>query len=246
MYKQKVLVFDIETAPMLAYVWGTRDQNISLNQIKSDWYVIAWAAKWLGSPVSEVAYFDQRKAKVLSDDRAILRVLWQLLDEADIVVTQNGTKFDSRKLNARFILHGMRPPSPYKHLDTYQILSRVADFTSDKLEYYTDKLCKKYKKLSHSKFPGMELWKQCLAGNLKAWDEMEEYNIHDVLSTEELYMNTRAWTPKSAPDVHLTGCGICGERQQQKGYYVNRTGKLPRLHCQGCGKWSLGKREAIK
>lgn len=37
----------------------------------------------------------------------------------------------------------------------------------------TDKLCVKYKKLNHSKFPGMELWRECLKGNSEAWTEME-------------------------------------------------------------------------
>ena len=42
-------------------------------------------------------------------------------------------------------------------------------FTSNKLEYMTDKLCKKYKKLKHGKYAGFELWKECLHGNMDAW-----------------------------------------------------------------------------
>jgi len=68
----RVLIFDIETSPMVAYVWGRRDQNVALNQIKDEWYVIAWAAKWLGDAASKVMYMDSRKEKHLSNDRAIL------------------------------------------------------------------------------------------------------------------------------------------------------------------------------
>lgn len=92
---------------MLAYVWALKDQNIALNQLEADWYVIAWSAKWLGDPPSKIIYYDQRHAKNIEDDRAILRPLWKLLDEADIVITQNGKRFDSPRLNARFITHGM-------------------------------------------------------------------------------------------------------------------------------------------
>ncbi len=243
MNEQKVLIFDIETAPIEAYVWGTRDQNIALNQIKNDWYVIAWAAKWLSEP--SVFYFDQSRKKTMADDKELLQPLWKLLDEADIVITQNGTKFDSRKLNARFIMHGMKPPSPYKHLDTYQILSRVADFTSDKLEYYTDKLCKKYKKLKHDKFPGMELWTECLKGNKKAWAEMKKYNIHDVLATEELYLTVRAWTPQNAPAVYsgVSVCRVCGsDNLQQRGYVYTRVSKFKKASCSDCKAWSLSSR----
>lgn len=96
-----------------------------------------------------------------------------MLDEADIVITQNGRKFDQKKLNARFILNGFKPPSSYKHIDTLVIARKHFGFTSNKLKYMTDKLCTKYKKLDHSKFPGMELWRECLKGNSEAWTEME-------------------------------------------------------------------------
>lgn len=238
----KVFIFDVETAPMLAYVWGRRDQNVSLNQIKADWYVLAWAGKWLGDPPSKVIYRDQRGAKNIEDDRAILEDLWKLLDEADIVVTQNGVHFDTPKLNARFILHGMKPPKPYKHLDTFQIASKVGKFTSNSLEYLTEKLCTKYKKLKHSKFPGFSLWTNCLAGNKAAWDEMRRYNIHDVLSTEELYLKIRAWAPESAPPVYRVadaskGCSVCGFKgaMRYKGEGVNKRSIYYRYQCPECG-----------
>lgn len=237
MESQKVLVFDIETSPIVAHVWGLRDQNIALNQIVTDWHVMAFAAKWLGK--KEVIYFDKRYE---ASDHFILTVIWKLLNEADIVVTQNGQNFDSRKLNARFIQYGMRPPSPYKHLDTYKMAKTVAEFTSHKLEYLTDKLCTKYKKLSHKNFPGMSLWNECLKGNKKAWEEMKTYNIHDVLSTEELYNKLKSWTPSTMPDVYHNGvCGVCGKNKLQKrGTMWKAKTVYQRYQCQNCGKWSLG------
>lgn len=109
-----------------------------------------------------------------------------MLDEAEIVITQNGKKFDQKKLNARFILNGFQPPSSYKHIDTLCIARKHFGFTSNKLSQLTDKLCKKYKKLSHNNFPGFELWQECIKGNIEAWNEMEKYNRQDVLSLEEL------------------------------------------------------------
>lgn len=238
----KVLVFDIELSPITAYVWGRKDVNIGLNQIKKEWSVIAWAAKWLGT--KKVWYCDQRDAGDIEDDKFILGILWQLLDDADIVITQNGRNFDSKKLNARFILNNMPPPSPYKHLDTYQIVRRVAGFTSNKLEYLTDKLCTKYKKLSHSKFPGMSLWTECLKGNVQAWDEMKKYNIHDVLSTEELYNKIKAWTPEAMPRMSFdnTKCRVClvPTRMQHRGYEGSRLGRYRRYQCQTCYAWTKG------
>lgn len=237
MNEPKVLVFDIETSPIVAHVWGIRDQHISLSQVVKDIEIMAWAAKWLGSPAKSIRYMDTRK----STEKAVLEGIWGLLNEADIVITQNGQYFDSRILNSRFIIHGMKPPKPYKHLDTYKIAKGVAQFTSHKLEYLTEKLCTKYKKLSHKRFPGMVLWNECLKGNKKAWDEMREYNEHDVLSTEELYLKLQGWTPKTAPAVSTTGCVSCGSRSVEKrGMDRTTATKWQRLHCNSCGKWFRG------
>jgi len=131
--RPKVLIYDIETAPMLGYCWSLWDQNIGLNQIESDWYVLSWSAKWLDDDDDQVMYMDQRKAKNIEDDKKLLEAMWKLLDECDIVITQNGKKFDQKKLNARFILNGMQPPSSYKHIDTRQIAKRYFGFTSNNL-----------------------------------------------------------------------------------------------------------------
>jgi len=235
----KVLVYDIETAPLLGYCWSIWDQNISLNMIHSDWYILSWSAKWLGSPANEVMYMDQRKAKNIEDDSAILKKIWELLDEADIVITQNGRHFDQKKLNARFIMNGFKPPSSYKHIDTKLLASKHFGFTSNKLEYMTDKLNTKYKKLKHSKFPGFEMWKECLAGNIEAWKEMETYNKHDVLSLEELYTKMIPWDNSidfnlyHDTEDHLCKCG--STTFVKNGFYYTSAGKYQKYKCKDCG-----------
>jgi hypothetical protein len=243
--KARVLVFDIETAPILGHVWSIWEQNVGLNQIKTDWHLLSFAAKWLGDPVSKIMYLDQRGKSNIEDDRALLAVLWKLLNEADVVITQNGVSFDAKKLNARFILNGFPPPSPYKHIDTKLIASKKFGFTSNKLEYLTDKLCKKYKKLKHHKFEGFELWKECLAGNAAAWREMERYNKHDVLALEELYYVLAPWDSYinfslyEEEDVHLCSCGSTKHRKQ--GFVYTSAGKFQQYQCCKCGAWTRSK-----
>lgn len=235
----KVLVFDIETAPILGYVWSIWEQNVSLNQIHSDWYVLAWSAKWLGDPASKIMYRDQRSAKKIEDDSQLLEGIWKLLDEADIVITQNGKSFDAKKLNARFVMNGMKPPSSYKHIDTKIIASRHFGFTSNKLEYLTDKLCTKYKKSKHKKFSGFELWRECLAGNKEAWKEMERYNKYDVLSLEELYTKLMPWDQTVNFAIYHDEASkvcACGSREFHKnGYTYTSVGKYQRFSCSSCG-----------
>lgn len=241
----KVLIYDIETAPILASVWRLFDQNVALNQIKYDWHILSWSAKWLDAPANEVMYMDQRDAKDIQDDSAILAEIWKLLDEADVVITQNGKSFDQKKLNARFVMNGFQPPSSYKHIDTKVIASKHFGFTSNKLEYMTDKLCVKYKKLKHAKFSGFELWKECLAGNLEAWKEMEIYNKHDVLSLEELWHILEPWSNALNFNIyhdgeeHICKCGCCDFIKN--GFYYTSASKFQKYKCKDCGAEVRGK-----
>jgi uncharacterized protein YprB with RNaseH-like and TPR domain len=233
----KVLFFDIETAPILGYVWGLFDQNVGLNQIKQDWHVLSWSAKWQGS--SKIMYMDQRKAKVMSDDKVVLKGIWDLLDEADVVVTQNGKRFDVKKLNARFVMQGFQPTSSFKHIDTLVIAKKHFAFTSNKLEYMADKLNKKYKKSKHKKFEGFSLWIECLAGNIAAFKEMEKYNKYDVLALEELYNTLVPWDSSlnfnlwNQGEVTMCKCG--STKFLKRGFFYSPKGKFQRYRCNRCG-----------
>lgn len=242
----RVLVLDIETSPLEVYVWQLKDQYIDVSQLKKDWHIMAWAAKWLNDPANSTVYYDLRHTKN-GDDKAILKPLWKLLNEADIVLTQNGKEFDSKKINARFMLHGMTPPKPYEHMDTYKVVKKLAAFTSNKLEYLTDKFCTKYKKLSHKKFPGLSLWIECLNGNKEAWDEMKKYNIHDVLSVEEFYNKIKAWAASVGPQIYTasaSSCGTCDYRGKMVEGKPRRAKKYSyRQHsCPNCGSWQIAER----
>lgn len=244
--KPKILVFDIETSPLITYTWGLFDQNIALNQIKEDWHVLSYAAKWLDDPPNKTMYKDQRGKKDISNDKDMLKGIWKLLDEADVVITQNGISFDSKKLNARFMIHGLGRPSPYKHIDTLKIAKKHFAFTSNKLEYMTDKLCVKYKKLTDErKFGGFSLWKECLKDNIKAWKEMERYNKYDVLSLEELYHKLQPWDNSvnlsSFHDSEQFTCNCGSTKFHKRGITVTSTGKFQRYQCQNCGKWHRSK-----
>jgi DNA polymerase elongation subunit (family B) len=253
MIKSKALIVDIETSPMLAYIWELGEQNVSLDKIHTDWHIMAWSAKWLGEPAKSIIYMDNRNAKK-GDDKSILIPLWGLLNEADIVITQNGQHFDSRKINARFISHGITPPKPYLHIDTYRLVKRVAAFTSNKLEYLTDKLCSKHKKITHSKYPGLKLWIECLAGNVDAWNTMKQYNIKDVLSTEELYEKVKAWAPESMPKVYPmtkggdSSCHTCGYKGSMIAGRdrIRKSGVYTQDKCPRCGSWQVAKAKRVK
>lgn len=227
MGKPKLLFVDIETAPIEAYTWGTYDQNIGLDMIKKDWSILSWAAKWQGTKKVH-----QRDVERMSE-RKMLQGMWDLLDEAEIIVTQNGKKFDEKKLNARFIAHGMTPPSSYRHIDTLKLARKYFAFTSNKLEFMGKHLKTKHQKLKHKKFPGFELWAECLKGNKAAWKQMREYNCYDVIVLEEVYDKLIIWDPGFRTPERCT----CGAESYRKiGFQMAASGaKYQRYRCNNCG-----------
>ncbi len=241
----RISILDIETAPVRAAVWGLFKQNVGLNMIRDDWFIMSFAHKWFRD--EKVVYLDQSKQLDMEDDTALLIALHKVLDEADIVVAHNGRKFDLRKINARFIAAGMTPPSPYRIVDTLETAKRQFAFTSNKLEWLTGQLCTT-KKLKHGKFPGFELWDQCLKGNPEAWEEMREYNIVDILSLEELYELFLPWDDRAPNygnfvDEAEPVCPRCGSRhvtEAAKPYRTN-VGLYKLYQCDSCHGWARGR-----
>lgn len=246
----RVLVADIETLPIEGYVWQLFDQNVGLEQIKTEWSIASYAAKWLGE--SKIFYENTggRGPKKVRDDKKLMQPLWDLLDEADIVVAQNGQKFDIKKINARLIEHGFKPYSPIRIVDTYLVAKKHFGFTSNRLAWMADHLTDTPKS-EHKKFPGFELWKEWLADNPAAWVEGKKYNVRDIIATEQVYLKQLPWIkghPNRAAYSAQKGptCTNCGSAKlQYRGYEVTQQSKFRRTQCTNCGKWGRGKQNLI-
>jgi hypothetical protein len=247
----RILVIDIETAPLEGYVWQLFDQNIGLEQIKTEWSILSYAAKWLGE--SKMLYEDTggRGPKKARNDKKLMKPLWNLLNEADIVVAQNGKKFDVKKINARLIEHGFGPYKPIKIVDTMLVARKHFGFTSNRLAWMSEHLTDTPKS-EHRKFPGFLLWKACLADDPKAFAEMKHYNCTDVEATEKVYLRQRPWIsnhPNVGTYAETIGavCPKCGcGRLQKRGEEVTMHGRYNRLKCCGCGGWSRTKQNLIE
>ena len=154
----KILLLDIETAPNVAFVWGAWKQNVSLKQWIEKSHIMSFAAKWLDSPF--ILYEENRH----NNDKKIVKHLYDLLDEADIVVAHNGQKFDLPTIVGRGVVHGYKPPSPYYVVDTFQTARKELRLVSNSLANLCADLGLPVKD-DHKKFPGFELWVECLKNN---------------------------------------------------------------------------------
>lgn len=235
----RVLILDIETAPILGQLWSLWQHGIGLVQVDRDWSVLSYTAKWLGE--DEIFYNDLRNNSNIEDDYDLIEDMWHLFDQADFIVGHNVRKFDIRKIRARMLIQGLQPPSTFRVIDTLEMAKANFAFTSNKLEYLTDKLCTKYKKSKHGKFSGHELWKQCLLGNMEAWEEMQEYNKFDVLSNEELFEILIPWDRKLPnfdlyidDNTDMSAWETCG-------YHYTNLGKYRRYRHRVTGQFRRGR-----
>lgn len=235
----KILLLDIETAPNRVYTWGLFKQNVSISQIEEPGYTLCWAAKWLGS--KRVMW------EGISHHDDFIQTIWDLLDEADMVVHYNGSKFDIPVLNKEFILAELSPPSPYHEIDLYKTCRGRFRFASNKLDYVSQALGLGGK-VQHK---GMSLWEGCMRDNEPDWKIMKKYNKQDVVLLEPLYERLLPWIQ---PHPNLTlwdkkperRCPSCGSNNlQQRGTAKSLTQTYKRHHCQDCGKWSREKTTSL-
>lgn len=235
----KILLIDIETQPDLVWAWGVYNQNAIA--VERHWQMLSFSAKWIRGKKGHVTRGlpDYKGYKAGGDDHLLVKDVWGFIDEADIVIAHNGIDFDLKKLNSRFIVWGLDPPSPYKAVDTKRALTFVAGFSSNKLDWISQELGLG-KKLAHE---GWEMWKGCIEGDEKWWRKMKRYNRHDVTLLEELYVELSPWMRQ--PNMGLWSDKVvcpnpnCGSLNlESRGTYRSKTRSYSRFRCRDCGTWS--------
>lgn len=217
-------------------MWALWDQNVSLSQIAEVGTVICWAAKWHGKPAVEF------RSDHHDGHEAMARRAWELIDEADAVISYNGRAFDMKHLRREWVLAGLTPPTPHKDIDLLNVVRRNFKFASSKLDHVSQELGLG-SKVRHS---GFDLWLGCMAGDDKAWATMRRYNVGDVKLTERLYDRLLPWIdghPNRAlydPDLK-GGCPRCGStKYRARGYKSTAVANYRRYECLSCRGYFQG------
>lgn len=244
----RILLFDIETSPNLAWMWNKYEQNAVGDFIKER-MIICFAWKFLGDKevktASVVDYYGYQKNFLVTKNRKLIDKLHNVMSSADIIVAQNGDNFDVKMANAEFIQYGLTPTPPYKTVDTLKIARSKFKFNSNRLDDIGARL-----QLGRKvKTGGFDLWLGCLRGEKASWDKMLEYNKQDVVLLEQIYLKLRPWMPNH-PNMNVfdgkSACPTCrGTHLQSRGWMMAVTGRRRRWRCMNpkCGKWSYGKFE---
>lgn len=241
----KIAYIDIETAPLKGYAWGIWEQNIM--EVEQDWYMLSFSVQINDGPIKVFALPDYKGyGKDKANDKQLVQDLWEIFDDSDIIVAHNGDKFDIRKANARFLVHGMRPPAPFKSIDTLKIARKHFKFDSNRLDDLARYLGVG-RKLATT---GKALWLGCMNGEAASWTLMKRYNKQDVVLLRKVHDALRPWATNYPNMAVYVGedliCPRCtSQHLQKRGFGYTVTGKHQRYQCQDCGHFSRGKNETV-
>ena len=243
----RTLIWDIETSPNLAYVWGKYQQDVI--QFQSEWHMLSVAWKWKGERKIHVRGLDDFELYKTDpeNDYELAALAHALFDEADIVVAHNGMNFDTKKAQARMLFHGFDPPSPYREVDTLKIAKAKFAFTSNRL----GELCQHLGIGGKLETGGFKTWLGCLRGDPDAWATMKRYNKHDVRILENLYEKLLPWTTTHPNVATIDGvaneCPRCGSTagMMARGNRGNAVSLRKFYQCKGCGGYVMGRKLEI-
>lgn len=234
MTKPRVLIWDIETLPNLAYcfdLWSYKKPDMLIKERA----IISIAYKWLGDKKVQVIH-----AKKAYDDKALIERFRDVITSADYTVSHYGDKFDVRFLRGRVLLNKLLPIPHVPNIDTYKLAKKYFNLNANRLDYLG-----KVFGLGGKISTNWKLWERCANNEPAAIKEMAKYNKRDVDLLEKVFLymlphvesklNHKLFSSKDA-------CPNCGSiHVQKRGTQANKTILRQRFHCQDCGAWHIGK-----
>ena len=258
MAEPKIVFFDIETIPDMTEalkVWCGLSNYYGLTMKGTITSLLCVGWKELGKKkVHCINAWDypEKWAKDINDDSEVCKAIYEVLKEADAVVTHNGVRFDWKHLQTRFLINGLPPLPKVPHIDTCLVArSNLLSF-NNKLGYLGDWLVGDTK-LENG---GWQLWVDVSKRIKKAQNLMSKYCKQDVALLEKVFLKLRPFI-KNLPNNNLYRsakkiinaeyvCTTCSSPDIRKhGFYHTKTKSYQRLFCNNCkstGKYDINNR----
>lgn len=255
MKKPKIVIWDLETLPDPESIydvipsigaWPGRTFKAELQTILTFGYKIHGEKE-----AHTINGWDFKKAwdKNRFDDSAVVSMAYEILKDADEIVTHNGKQFDVKVLNTRLAYYGMPPLPKIQHVDT-----KVA---AKKLSLYSNSLA------NVAKFFGVDdkmtfsnkwsLWKRIAfyKSTRKDLKLMSDYCKQDVNTLEQVYVKLRPYHGNNSVNKNFFTedrvCPTCGSNKLHKhGFKRSRTIEYQRYLCQDCGSVSQQNKKGLQ
>ncbi len=238
--KPRILYFDIETSPCIAYIWGLGKQFVGIKQIKKERKIISIGYLWEGDKKVKILKFDLKKHKINAfdddADKKMLQEFVKIYNSADLVVAHNGRRFDRARIRARLVKYGLPDLDMSIPFDDSYRMTKEIDFTSHKLDHLG-----RYLKTGQKDDIDYSIWIKVMEGSQRALNEMCNYMKTDVIRLRAAY---RKLKPYAKSKLNLSAfyndenkCPNCGSYNIGKNAirYTN-SGQYQAYLCKDCGK----------
>lgn len=177
------------------------------------------------------------------NDAALAHLAYEILHDADEIVTHNGKRFDLKVLNTRLAKWGLPPLPKIHHVDTKVVCSRNLSLYSNSLANVA-KFFGLDDKMTFSNKWGM--WER-IAFKEHTKEDLEvmaEYCKQDVEVLQQIYQRTRPFHGNMSVNKNVVNpnemlCPVCGSHEiVSNGWRISGGNAFQRMQCLDCGSWS--------
>jgi len=239
--KPKIILFDLETLPNLPEalkVWPQLSNypGLTLRATITSIICAGWKEYESGRTHCINAWDFPAWKRDVNNDKHVVKALYEVLKDADAIVTHHGKKFDLPHLQTRLKKHKLNSLHNIPHIDTKQTASRHLYSFNNRLGYLGEQFVGD-KKLDHEGWP---LWVKVHGRDPKAMDKITRYCKQDVKLLEKIFHDMRPLIT-NIPNYNLWRdkdvCPTCGgEKMKSHGWKHNKVAdSYKRLMCLSCG-----------
>ena len=170
-----------------------------------------------------------------------MRAVWDVFDQADLIIGHNADRFDARHLMGGWAEMGLPAPSPYKVIDTLKIARGTFAYESNTLDALNKRLGIDAKTDKYN----AQIAKDAVNGDIPSQRILEEYNRGDIIASEALFDRLRPFA-KGIPHLGMwtddeMACPSCGSTMTATGKTVHaNVQRYEHLHCDNCGAHARG------
>ena len=247
------VTLDVERIPGRHGTWH-RGQTITgpfwdLNEIK------AWTGKrihaddvkeWPRTICAAWKWYDEEDVEFAAEWEVggydgFMRAVWEVFDQADLIIGHNADRFDARHLMGGWAEMGLPAPSPYKVIDTLKIARGTFAYESNTLDALNKRLGIDAKTDKYDS----RVAKAAVAGDKEAQDRIRFYNMGDIAASEALFDRLRPFA-KGIPHLGMwsddeMACPSCGSTMTATGKTVHaNVQRYEHLTCPNCGAHARG------
>jgi DNA polymerase elongation subunit (family B) len=184
----RLLIYDLETSRAEFKRFWTGKQFLSHKDMKKEPSIISVAWKWFGEDNVKTLVWDSKHS-----DKKLLKEFLKEYNKADLIIGVNNNSFDNRWINARAAKYGLDVNVYVKSFDLMRQAKSAFRLPSYSMDFMT-KYFGLSNKLNHE---GILMWDMVEDGTAKEQKEylqkMVDYNIGDIVATEDLFVHLRKY-----------------------------------------------------